>query len=832
MREHNSKKKEWISATLMTSAIFAGLFAGGGSHREPSVFAQTDESSMLSESSDKAASESGKKAISSYFLKTKSITIKKSESKIKAKPSAKAKLSTRAAGYVGPANDVIPQSSWDTTKDYAAESATAFVSQSGRTDRPDDPVMYFGNSIEPFQPSELTNNNDADSNNLSSWSHTYTTGKNPRPSIIHGLIRDNQMARKYRANESDPVMAFSGIEGGIRDKSITDYHLYKNHTNTGFKATMYDTSYKVSYTFESVYSNRGGVYRYFSITNNDSVQHQIGAMEVNDTYVDSDKVRLYSLGPNAGFNMLGTEFGGIHSLSLRLNDPVTEARLGGWTNYTAGLQTRIMDSGNLPYYFTGTTGLTGTGKESLAAGKDISVVNIKDPGLMPAYSNNAYAMKANAVALVPGATLVNGSYLTYKQGTPSAAPVATVKTATINGYSDQKSVVITGSVSDADDTKGNIEIGYPDGTSEKTPYDTKQAYSAPVDMSRLSPGKNELLVTAIDPGNNRQEKPVTVTVNVFKLGATAIPQTIAAGDTVKTGETDLINNLTIINQPTVNAHTLKIDTTNPSGKPLINTKAGYYIQDMLLTDTVVKPNEIAKVAVPVTVTDSDTAFDKTSALYAKGFDVKQVDIQKLTTTELNTFILKTSEAKSWLVTTGAESKVSVASTTLKPTSIVGSYQAVIKNSNGLTKTINIGVTGGLKITSAPTATDYGSSSGVMLPYSGENFELQRSDSSTNSSVDISNTGKQAWTLTARLTKPLTNSNNDKLTGIFEYVNSANGVQDIESNSAEVGSGQSEATQEVRWDKDKGIIAQLNGGNTSLKAGAYTGEITWTLEDTP
>ncbi|MCZ2490586.1 hypothetical protein [Dellaglioa carnosa] len=48
----------------------------------------------------------------------------------------------------------------------------------------------------------------------------------------------------------------------------------------------------------------------------------------------------------------------------------------------------------------------------------------------------------------------------------------------------------------------------------------------------------------------------------------------------------------------------------------------------------------------------------------------------------------------------------------------------------------------------------------------------------------------------------------------------------------VGSGKTAATQDVTWDAKQGIIANLNGNNTSLKAGKYTGEITWTLTDAP
>ncbi|WP_409022201.1 hypothetical protein ACE83Q_00550 [Dellaglioa sp. P0083] len=839
MREYKNRKKEWVSATIMTSAVFAGLLAGGASHREPNVFAKTDESSMSSESSDETSSKLTIKESSELEKKVLLSESVENKSKIKAKSSEKTKLSTRsvtrAAGYIGPTKDVFPDDYWDTTKDYAAESATAFVSQSGSQNKPGEPVLYFGNKYFPFQMNELLNNDPVSGSNKPGWAYMFDTGINPVPRKSYGIIINNSVPgnRGYGLVSSYSSIPYT-IESAVKGKDITGYQLFKNKTGTGFKAIMYDTKYKLSYTFEEVYDASGGVYSYFSITNNDTTARAVGAIEGVDTFVDEDAVTIESLGPDEGFKMVGS----AHSLNFKLNDPRNNTKLGGWTNYTGGDIPNVTNTGHLNNYFNG--GALGTGMEKSPHNKIIAVSDIKNPD-NPFKGDSGFIIKANPKTLEPGGTLVTGSYQTYKE---AVAPDASVKEQTINAYTSQTNrPKILGTVLDKDGSKGYIQITYPDGSTSGTTenvydtgkVDTSADYSANIDTSKLKLGSNKIIVTAVDDSEVEQLKPVTVTVNLYKLGATAIPQTIKVGDAVKTGETDLINNLTIINQPTVNAHTLKIDATNPSGKPLINTKAGFYIQDMLLTDTVVKPNEIAKVAVPVTVTDSDTATDKVSALYAKGFGVKQVDIQKLTTDELTALIMKTSEAKGWLLATGAESKVSVDSTTLKQASTDGIYQAVIKNSDGLKKTINIEVTGGLKITEGPGATNYGSFLGVTLPYSGEDFKVQRSDPDPHvNSVQVSNAGKQAWTLTAQLTTPLTEHNdaNVKLNGVLTYIDASGQSQDIESNSAEVGSGQSEVTQEVSWASDKGIIVQLNGKNPSLKAGDYTGELTWTLADTP
>ena len=124
---------------------------------------------------------------------------------------------------------------------------------------------------------------------------------------------------------------------------------------------------------------------------------------------------------------------------------------------------------------------------------------------------------------------------------------------------------------------------------------------------------------------------------------------------------------------------------------------------------------------------------------------------------------------------------------------------------------------------------YGASTGVMLPYSSEDFNLQRKDIAK---VSISNLGKQGWNLSAKVSEPLRDGTNT-LTGVLKYVDTNNVVTDLDNGSVIVGSGKTETTQDVTWDDPKqGIIANLNGSNTSLKVGTYTGEIEWTLTSAP
>ncbi|MDK1725983.1 hypothetical protein [Dellaglioa algida] len=870
MKGNNSSKKRWVSTVLMTGIILAGMIPAGAVvkavSRDDSVVSNQETGQITDDSksgfekitedadaqkakedssivTDKEVSTTEDKNVST--VKDDMTKAKEESSSVKVDKVVKATVPT--AGYVGPTTRAI-NTDWDTGTDFANSSATAYVSPSGEQGRNDEPVLYFGNSAFAFQPSSLTNNNAYNRiTNASSWAYTTDTSKNPDPKKYYGIIINDTIPadRGYAVGLSSPTI--STIESAVgrrpsASNKINGYHLYKNKAGTGFKAIMYDTVYKLSYTFEEMYDANGGLYSYFSITNSATSSQSIGAVEGVDTYVDNDTVPVNSLGPGNGFKMVGT----AHTLNFSLRDPNTNAKLGGWTNYTAGninsakgYPKKLLNVANVGQYFNG--GVPGTGMEDSKAGATIGIYDIKDPSKILTGSGNdrdsGFVIKTNSKMLAPGETLTNGSYLSYKEVTPSVPPVATVTSPTINAYADQKDVLtIKGKVSDVDSTKGRIKLTYEDGSMSSmsdNKYDTITVgksidYSAAIDVSKLKVGANKIIVAAVDENDFEQDTPVTVTVNLFKLGATPIMQRIKTGETVSTDESKLITNITIMNS---NRHTLTIDSKNPSGKPLNNKVPGFYIQDMTLTDITTLPKEVVNIPVPVNVTDDDTVVVDNSAVYAKSFGTTSDAISVLTSkTALDTFILKNSEAKGWMLATGANSVVSVKSTTLTATSGGGSYKAVIQNSDGKEITIDITVAGGLKITAAPDTMNYGATGGVMLPYSSENFNLQRQDNST-AKVSISNTGRQGWNLTAKVSKKLTSGSNT-LTGVLKYIDTNNVVTDLDSGSVIVGSGKTAETQDVTWDAKQGIIANLNGSNTSLKVGTYTGEIEWTLTSAP
>ena len=874
MKGNNSSKKRWATTILMTGIILTGMMPAGSIvkavSRDDSVISTQEPSQLTNDTksgfekiTDDADAQKAKEDSSIVTNKETTVTEDKnvpvakddttktkedsSTAKVNKVTAVKAKAAVSATGYTEPTTRAI-NTDWDTGTDYANSSATAYVSPSGEQGRNDEPVLYFGNSKFAFQPSSFTNNNSYDSiSNPSSWVYTDNSPKNPNPIKYYGIIINDAIPadRGYAVGLSSPTI--STIESAVgrrpsASNKINGYHLYKNKAGTGFKAIMYDTVYKLSYTFEEMYDANGGLYSYFSITNSATSSQSIGAVEGVDTYVDNDAVPVNSLGPGNGFKMVGT----AHTLNFSLRDPNTNAKLGGWTNYTAGnVNTstanpkKILNVANVAQYFNG--GVRGTGMENSTAGTNIGIYNIKDPSKTltgtKSERDSGFVIKTNSNMLAPGETLTNGSYLTYKEVTPSVPPVATVTSPTINAYADQKDVLtIKGKVSDVDSTKGRIKLTYEDGSMSSlsdNKYDTITVgksidYTAAIDVSKLKVGANKIIVAAVDENDFEQDTPVTVTVNLFKLGATPVMQRIKTGETVSTDESKLITNITIMNS---NRHTLIIDSKNPSGKPLNNKVPGFYIQDMTLTDITTLPKEVVNIPVPVNVTDDNTVVVDNSAVYAKSFSTTSDAISVLTNkAALDAFILKNSEAKGWMLATGANSAVSVKSTTLTATSGGGSYKAVIQNSDGKEITIDITVAGGLKITAAPDAMNYGATGGVMLPYSSENFNLQRQDNST-AKVSISNTGRQGWNLTAKISKKLTSGSNT-LTGVLKYIGTNNVVTDLDSGSVIVGSGKTAETQDVTWDAKQGIIANLNGANTSLKVGTYTGEITWTLEDAP
>ena len=864
MQKNNGSKKRWVSTVLLTGVILAGMMPVGAvvnavSRDESTVSMQesgqlaNDQKSGFEKITADADAQKAKEDSSAMTDKDATVnedknvpvinnenseTKEKTDTVIEKKvTSNKSKSITPTLGYVGPSTNAV-NTTWETVPVDPAKIPTTFVSPSGSQSKPDEPVLYFGNKVLSFQPSSFTNNRnyiDKGNVNVSSWMFVGkdVNGINLNPRRSYGIIVNGSVPDD-RGYFTTNLSRTNTIESAVKNGKITNYQLYKNTNGTGFKATMYDTDYKLSYTFEEMYDELGGIYSYFSITNNDPVgtpARDIGAVQGVDTFVDNDSVPVINLGKNAGFKMVGDK----HVLNYRLNSPVNNAKLGGWTNYSAGVASDVMWPGSVSKYFSG--GISGNGMEQYEAGKNIGIVDISSPDVPVAKdADTGFTIKANPKKLAPGETLTNGSYLTYKPVTPSIPPVATVSKPIINAYKDDSSAMIdvTGNVIDEDSTKGHIEITYPDGsTSPATDnkYDTSKintsiSYTAKIDPSRLTIGENTIVIAAVDDKDNKQLAPVTMKINLITLGATPITQNIKVGGTVSTVEKDLISDIKILN-PT--GHTLKIDTSNPSKNPVNPSKVGHYVQDMLLTDTVVSPNKVAKIAIPVNVTDNDTATDNTSAVYAHKFETKTTDIAKLSDAELNALIILKSEAKGWILETGANSAVSVRLTTLKATSPAGTYKATIANAAGKEITIDITVTGGdLKITSAPDAMNYGATSGVMLPYSAENFNLQRQDNS-KAKVSISNAGQQGWKLAASVSKPLTNGTNT-LKGVLKYVDTKNVATDLDSGSVIVGSGV--ATQDVTWDAKQGIIANLNGNNTSLKAGKYTGEITWTLTDAP
>ena len=867
MKGNNSSKKRWVSTVLMTGIILAGMVPAGAVvnavSRDDSTVSTQESSQVVGNPKsgfEKITTDADAQRVKedssivtdkeTTVTEDKTVSTVKDEDTSKAKDDSKtnndkkmgtdkskAKAAVPTAGYVEGAGADPTGETWE-SKDYSASSSTEFVTPLGDKGLTTDQHLFFGNgsggTIQPFQPYERL------SNTGETW--TVVNGTNPKKS--YGIIIDGKIPtdRGYGYESPDSINV-STIESAVKNGKVIDYKLQKNTSHTGFKATMYDPTYELSYTFIEIYDLDEGITSYFSITNNATKSRDIGAVEAADPYINKDdSVPVLSLGPNQGFKMVG----GSKTLNFRLNDPDGN-RMGGWTNYTAGninrvptkTQNRIYFPEFIGGYFKG--GVTGLGMEGAAAGVNVGVYDIKNPGDILAGTSDdrdsGFVIKTTPKTLKPGEALANGSYLTYKEVQPGVAPVATVTPSTINAYADLTTgLKITGTVKDTDSTKGRIKITYPDKSTSaitENAYNTVTAntsipYSANIDSTKLKPGLNELTVTAIDDKKHEQDPAVKVTVNLITLGATPITQNIKVGGTVSTVEKDLISDIKILNST---GHTLKPDTSNPSKNPVNTGKVGHYIHDMLLTDVLIVPNKVAKIAIPVNVTDSDTATDKDSAVYAHKFDTKTTDIAKLSDVGLKALIISKSEAKGWILETGANSAVSVKSTTLLATSPAGTYKATIKNAVDKEITIDITVTGGdLKITSAPDTMNYGVTSGVMLPYSTENFNLQRQDNN-KAKVSIANAGQQGWKLSASVSKPLTNGTNT-LKGVLKYVDTNNVVADLDSGSVIVGSGKTAATQDVTWDAKQGIIANLNGNNTSLKAGKYAGEITWTLTDAP
>ncbi|MHC9537431.1 hypothetical protein ACVQ8P_06535 [Dellaglioa sp. BT-FLS60] len=878
MERHNSGKQGWLSLTLMTSAIFAGLLAGGAmTNRNNSshVYAQTTiekaatiKKTVINKTIDKPTTNEKTKTSDKQ-------TTSKTTNKQKNEEKTKSKATKADENYMAP-TDADPMHTTWVDKDYVATSATEFVTQSGATDNLDEPAIYFGNVFLKFQPNELSNRRPYESKqqtNLSSWLFPSQTNQgtnanvNNAPRIDDGIIINGAVPDDRGYYDGKAVASiFSAMREGT---NVGEYHLYKNTTNTGFKATMYDKEYNLSYTFEEMYDNSGGIYRYFRITNNAAETRDIGAVEGAQPFVDKQNTPVVSSAPNQGFKMTGRN----HALSLSLIDPSTHAPFKkGWTNYSGGnyVQTAasnyhsIMGKGDIGTYFK--NGALGTGMEDSAAETNITIYDIAHPLSIVKDAQTAYLLKANPVSLKQGETLTNGSYLTYGATSASAAPpVATATPATINAYADQTDALeITGEVSDPDSTKGHIQVTYPDKTSATTAYDTGKIdtsvdYTVNLDATKLKSGANEVTITAIDTDNNIQKVPVKVTVNLFKLGATGLPQVIKLGGTVSTDEDTLIKDLTIMNLPdpkdpkkTVdNKHTLTIDTTNPSKKPIDNKTVGFYIQDMLLTDTDVTPKETAKVPVPVNVLDDASNHDKLAAIEANDFTVIKTDkLATLSTDAINALILKKSAAKAWYLADGKSLTVKVSYTNLTKDStrfstgvkaiVTASYEDAGKTVT-LNKHVKITVTGGpAALTHVPTSIHFGNKDGVVLPYAAETLKLRgKDDTPDDYNVTFDNPGKEDYSLyvsSSDLTSTVDKSKT--LSGVVYFINAIGGRDPIDGKQSTLVFN--DTTDLAKPDPinlggtKNTVRVELAGKDKNLMnaEGSYTGQINWSMVTAP
>ncbi|MHC9531932.1 hypothetical protein ACVPPR_00515 [Dellaglioa sp. L3N] len=879
MERHNSSKKGWLSLTLMTGAILAGLLAGGAiNHKntDGQVYAQT---------TVEKATAATKKTESSKILTDKTTDkTKKTTEKVAPKKTTDKTKTTKAdtSGYVAPKEDPLgTRTTWDDksdSTDYASTSAKTFVTPSGATDNKDEPAMYFGNYYRKFQPNEVSNRNKYNNlTNTSSW--MFPSQKDPSDSfkvnstsgsaygiIVNGIVPEDRGYSPTAKNGVDDSSIFTALQSGV---NINDYHLYKNTTNTGFKATMYDKEYDLSYTVEELYDNAGGIYRYYMITNSAAETREIGAVEGVQPFVDKADTPVLSLAPKAGLTMEGRR----DLLQLAMNDPVTGNNMGGWTNYSAGNfypvnsphSVGMLSVGAMHYYFQ--DGINGAGMEDSPTGENIAIIDMADPSKKLGDAQAAIILKANPRSLAHGDTLENGSYLTYGAiSTSKEPPVATATPATINAYADQTDALkITGKVSDPDSTKGHIQVTYPDGTtSATTAYDTGKIatsvdYTVKLDATKLKSGANEVTITAIDTENHVQKFPVKVTVNLFKLGATGLPQIIKLGGTVSTDEDTLIKDLTIMNLPdpkdpkkTVdNKHTLTIDTTNPSKKPIDNKTVGFYIQDMLLTDTDVTPKETAKVPVPVNVLDDASNHDKLAAIEANDFTVIKTDkLATLSTDAINALILKKSAAKAWYLADGKSLNVKVSYTNLTKDStrfstgvkaiVTASYEDAGKTVT-LNKHVKITVTGGpAALTHVPTSIHFGNKDGVVLPYAAEMLKLKgKDDTPDDYKVTLDNPGKEDYALyvsSSDLTSTVDKSKT--LSGVVYFVNAMGTSENIDGN-------QSVAVLTDEDDLAKPDPIDLSGTKNTVRVelagkdknlmnaeGSYTGQINWSMVTAP
>ncbi|MBO0468685.1 hypothetical protein JZO73_14340 [Enterococcus plantarum] len=247
---------------------------------------------------------------------------------------------------------------------------------------------------------------------------------------------------------------------------------------------------------------------------------------------------------------------------------------------------------------------------------------------------------------------------------------------------------------------GTITFTYPDGTTSTQKYkaDSTKTSSGPFTVPiktlpkelNTEPGTIKTYETEISAINEEilpdlPSNEYDFSIDVYNLGAKAIPQLIQKDKAFKKKPQDLIKDPVILPGNTaMYEYEGELPDTSVVGLTSVLVR---------MTDKE-RPEKTTLIKVPVEVT---SGIPPMNGLYIMANDYTGLgqELQGITEAQVSELILKNSEAVAWDIATGSNEGISlsVTATTLKPNALTGTYKATLKAVQGtLTKTKDITIT--------------------------------------------------------------------------------------------------------------------------------------------
>lgn len=423
----------------------------------------------------------------------------------------------------------------------------------------------------------------------------------------------------------------------------------------------------------------------------------------------------------------------------------------------------------------------------------------------------------------PGVMVQPGEGTTFKQIIKFGsliAPELSLDQEVGTMYTDE-SMNITGIVSDADSQSYRLYLEM-DDTNETLiplqdysyiPNGAKQTFNIKIKGEIFNQGEHLVSIVAIDEYGSRSEaKKINLIIKEFS--ATPKIQKIAVGKPLSNIVSELFTNIKGVNIGLKDKLTL--DTAN----------IGFYLVEATL---IANQEKELTLKIPVNVYDPiSTVYDEKNniMLDAKNTKFNVVDVREAEKeNKLFDLVMEASVPKSWDMKTGVENEVTLTLNGLS--SKVGTYKSRITAKNRTTnqmiqKEVESTVGGDLKFKSVPSEVVF-----LSRKVSDSEGYIQRKQENLN--LEIENTLGSNWSLYISA-DPLINEQGDILKNSMIFKSLGQADQFINSSNLKIQTGEAAVVYpKIQWTSKEGLLIKISPG---LKAGNYSGELSWILSNAP